>query len=393
MSKFKDYFNVIEPLTDNEKFAAEVKRAARPKRKSRRSLIAIASAAAAAAVLTVTASAAYDWNLGEAVREFFGSRKAEENIITADVISSENSFKDLNISIKGAVRDKAFTIVFLDIERTDGEVFDCQPYAVTELDGTAILTEDGTANTYYPKYGFLSVLPEISFYDGSISKYAPTRQYLLDDGDPTDSRITLAVCMDTNHPFYGIEDREFVSKSVKLELKGFKGNKHHGIKGKKSINLIPYETVNMYGGFSCEIDLGHSETESRTVYPNGTALLRAYSQSNNPDKIEDTDFDFTVKKLTVSSCSVSVSLERSTPDETEYIDAWNFGAVIMKDGSELKFDYESPSSIMEGGNITHIAGMDDNGGKWTVTASFVLPKTVNIDDIEAVRIGDLTVDI
>ncbi len=393
MSKYTDYFDGIKPGTDNKEFAAEVKCAARPKKKSRRSFIAIASGLAAAAVLTVTASAAYEWNLAEAVRDFFGSKKAEENIISADVISSENSFKDLNISVKGAVRDKAFTIVFLDIERTDGEVFDCQPYAVTELDGTAILTEDGTANTYYPKYGFLSVLPEISFYDGSISKYAPTRQYLLDDGDPTDSRITLAVCMDTNHPFYGIEDREFVSKSVKLELKGFKGNKHHGIKGKKSINLIPYETVNMYGGFSCEIDLGNNETESRTVYPNGTAALRAYPQINDPDEFKFTDFDFTVKELTVSSCSVSVSLERSTPDETEYIDAWNFGAVIMKDGSEIKFDYECPNSIMEGGNITHIDGIDDNGGKWTVTASFVLPKTVNIDDIEAVRIGDLTVEI
>ncbi len=393
MSKFKDYFDEIKPLTDNEKFAAEVKCAARPKKKSRRSFIAIASGLAAAAVLTVTASAAYEWNLAEAVRDFFGSKKAEENIISADVISSENSFKDLNISVKGAVRDKAFTIVFLDIERTDGEVFDCMPYVLTELDGTEIVGKNGLTETYYPKYAFNSVLPTINYIGGGSSQYAPTREYVLDDGDPTDSRITLAVCMDTTHPFYGMEDREFVSKSVKLELKGFSGKKHHGIQHETAISLIPYETLNLYGGFSCEINLGSSETESRTVYPNGTAALRAYPQINDPDEFKLTDFDFTVKELTVSSCSVSVSLERSTPDETEYIDAWNFGAVIMKDGSEIKFDYECPNSIMEGGNITHIDGIDDNGGKWTVTASFVLPKTVNIDEIEAVRIGDLTVDI
>ncbi len=393
MSKFKDYFDEIAPLTDNEKFAAEVKRAARPKKKSRRTFIAIASAAAAAAMLTVTASAAYEWNLGEAVRAFFGGRKAEENIISADVISAENSFEDLNISIKGAVRDKAFTIVFLDIERTDGEAFDCSPYVLTETDGTELIGKNGITYSESPEYGFDSVLPTINYIGGGSSQYAPTSEYVLDDGDPTDSRITLAVCMDTSHPFYGIEDRDFVSKSVKLELKGFKGNKHHGIKGKKSIYLIPYETVNMYGEFSCEIDLGHSETESRTVYPNGTAALRAYSQSNDPDNIGFTNFDFTVKELTVSSCSVSVSLERSTPDETEYIDTSNFGALIMKDGTEIKFDgYKNPSSVNESGNITHIDGLD-NGGRWTVDASVVLPKTVNIDEIEAVRIGDLTVDI
>lgn len=393
MSKYTNYFDGISPRTDNEKFAASVKCAVRPKRKSKRTFIAIASAAAAAAVLTVTASAAYDWNLGEAVRKFFGGNKAEENIISADVISSENTFEDLNISVKGAVRDKAFTIVFLDIERTDGEAFDCSPYVLTETNGTEIVSENGGSDTYYPKYEFNSVLPTISYNGGSTSQYAPTRLYVLDDGDPADSRITLAVCMDTTRPFFGMEDEDFVSESVKLDLKGFSGSKCHGKQYGKGILLTSYNILNLNGGFSCEIDLGHSETESRTVYPNSEAALRAYSQTNDPDKIGFTNFDFTVKELTVSSCSVSVSLERSTPDETEYIDTWNFGAVIMKDGSEIKFDYESPSSIREGGNITHIAGMDDNGGRWTVDASFVLPKTVDIDEIEAVRIGDLTVDI
>lgn len=393
MSKFKDYFDGIEPRTDNEKFAAEVKYAARPKKKSRRTFIAIASAAAAAAMLTVTASAAYEWNLGEAVRAFFGGRKAEENIITADVISSENSFENLDISVKGAVKDKAFTIVFLDIERTDGEIFDCSPYVLTETDGTEFVLRDGSTVTEYPEYGFDSVLHTISYVGGGSSQYAPTRQYVLDDGDPSDSRITLAFCMDTSHPFYGMEDREFVSESVKLEFKGFSGSKDHGKRYGEGTLCTPYDILNLSGGFSCEINLGNSETESRTVYPNGETALRAYSQANDPSKVEFAYFDFTLKELTVSSCSVSVSLERSTPDETEYIDTENFGTIIMKDGREIDFEgYKNPSSVMESGNITHIDGLD-NGGRWTVDASFVLPKTVNIDEIEAVRIGDLTVDI
>lgn len=57
MSKYTDYFDEIIPKTTDEKFAGTVKFSARPKRKSRRSLIAIASAAAAAAVLTVTVTA------------------------------------------------------------------------------------------------------------------------------------------------------------------------------------------------------------------------------------------------------------------------------------------------------------------------------------------------
>ncbi len=393
MSKFKDYFDGIAPRTDNEKFAVAVKCSRPPKRKSRRTLIAIASAAAAAAVLTVTASAAYEWNLGEAVRVFFGGGKAEENIISADVISAENTFEDLNISVKGAVKDKAFTIVFLDIERTDGEAFDCSPYVLTETDGTEIVLGDGSTVTEYPEYGFDSVLPTIGYIGGGSSQYAPTREYVLDDGDPADSRITLAVCMDTSHPFYGIEDKSFVSDSVKLELKGFSGSKYHGKRYGEGILSTPYDILNMNGGFSCEIDLGDSEMESRTVYPNSETTLGAYSHANDPNEVEFTDFDFTVKELTVSSCSVSVSLERSSPDETEYIDTSNFGALIMKDGMEIKFDgYKNPSSVNESGNITHIDGLD-NGGRWTVDASVVLPKTVNIDEIEAVRIGDLTVDI
>lgn len=393
MSKFMEYFDGIEPRTDNEKFASAVKCSQPPKRKSRRTFIAIASAAAAAAMLTVTASAAYEWNLGEAVRAFFGGRKAEENIISADVISSENSFENLDISVKGAFKDKAFTIVFLDIERTDGEIFDCSPYVLTETNGTEFVLRDGSTVTGYPEYGFDSVLPTISYVGGGSSQYAPTRQYVLDDGDPSDSRITLAVCMDTRHPFYGMEDREFVSESVKLEFKGFSGSKHHGKRYGEGTLRTPYDILNLSGGFSCDIDLGNSETESRTVYPNSETALRAYSHANDPGKVEFTNFDFTLKELTVSSCSVSVSLERSTPDETEYIDTWNFGTVIMKDGREIDFEgYKNPSSVMESGNITHIDGFDNNG-RWTVEASFVLPKTVDIDEIESVRIGDLTVDI
>ncbi len=393
MSKFKDYFDGIAPRTDNEKFASAVKCIRPPKSKGRRTFIAIASAAAAAAMLTVTASAAYEWNLGEAVCAFFGGRKAEENVISADVISAENTFEDLNISVKGAVKDKAFTIVFLDIERTDGEIFDCSPYVLTETDGTELVGKNGITYSESPEYGFDSVLPTINYIGGGSSQYAPTREYVLDDGDPTDSRITLAVCMDTSHPFYGIEDKSFVSESVKLELKGFSGSKYHGKRYGEGIYSTPYDILNMNGGFSCEIDLGNNETESRTVYPNSETTLGVYSHANDPNEVEFTDFDFTIKELTVSSCSVSVSLERSTPDETEYIDTSNFGALIMKDGTEIKFDgYKNPSSVNENGNITHIDGLD-NGGRWTVDASVVLPKTVNIDEIEAVRIGDLTVDI
>lgn len=380
MSRFTDYYDNISPSSTDERLMADVKRSA-IRHKKNKSALPIA-AAAAAVVMTAGTVAAYNWDISAAVKSFFSDKGGIvcDNAMEAEVISSENTFKNLDISVEGVYRDSSFTVFFLDIVRTDGGIFDCTEYSVPDANGNILMLQDGKDFTAKQDYNFHSYNCTSEGND-----YIPLRIFMVPDDNDSDGRVTMAAC---------INNAEDVEK-VNISMDYFRGRRITGSYFDDNSKIMTEDKYfdTMSGSFSCELAMPGSDKNAseRTIRPGTASDIFVYPHTSDAMKLKNIPYSFDVKAITVSNVSVTIELEGKSPETTLYVQPIDIGEVILKDGRTIKFGgYDRPFINSKSfGNFkeTELPAEPD---KWIFNGSFVLDETIDTDDIAAVKLGSET---
>lgn len=380
MSRYTDYYDSISPSSTDEGLMADVKRSA-IRRKKNKTVLPIA-AAAAAVVMTAGTAAAYNWDISAAVKSFFSDKGGIvcENAMEAEVISSENTFKNLDISVEGVYRDSSFTVFFLDIVRTDGGIFDCTEYSVQDADGNILTLRDGKEFTAKQDYNFHS-------YECTSEEndFIPLRVFMVPDDNDSDGRVTMAAC---------INNAEDVEK-VNISMNYFRGRRITGsyFDGGSKIMTEDKYSDTMSGSFSCELAVPGSDKNARerTIHPGTASDIFVYPHTGDALKLKNIPYSFNVNTITVSNVSVTIELEGRSPETTLYVQPIDIGEVILNDGSIIKFGgYDRPFINSKSFGSFKETELPEETYKWIFKGSFVLDETIDTDDIAAVRLGSET---
>lgn len=407
MSTYKNLFDNVTPKTDNEAFMKEIKKGKKPVLRLSPKKIAVGGiAAATAAAVTITGYAS-GWNLSGIIHSWFGSG---EDILSKNIseIKTENvsdSFDALDFEIKGAVNDDNIAVIFMDITRTDGKIFDCEEYHALDVNGEPYRYSDGTPAITVPDMRFnasaleiIPVEPKYDYVDGEVYSVFDSldepvygiKQYVVKDGNPSDNKLTLAICLNK-------AEISSAAEYLQLELYNFTSEKLRFRNEKNRIIAESYNTESLRGYWSADISLDFAECEKAEITPDDTISLDFYNHAATLDDLEHKMLDFTLTKLSVSPVSVSMSLEAPLYDETMYLFISDIGEVVLKDGSIVKFaeNNNMPYFINEDGSalpddISDIAPYYDRGEKWLFTNTFMLETPVDINEIDYVKIGNKT---
>lgn len=402
MSIFKKYLDNIniDADIDNE-LRKIVSKADRLKKRRKIKSYMIGALAAGMMTTTVAVGASYNWSISEIMEAWFGenTQTLVENISIVTAENVENNFEHLNINPNGAIVDDNMIIIFLDVERTDGNSFNCKSYTVTDTNG----------NIYYDNND--TTLEEIPFYDFSISdaaamisaldgdyKYSyetkiPVRQYLVSDENPEDNKITLAFCFDktviTNNAENDIEHYAEIN-SVKLDFRDLEGRK---------VNIVKKGNAECYdkavfekseGSWYGELKLDTQHGKQITIEPNQMAKFNIEHEKSY-GTLEKAEYNFNVKKISISQMSVSLELEGEQPKISSSLYPYCIGEIIMKNGETIMIcpDSRIPVIKREGGNDSSIYRSD----KWEINMSIMLEKPIDPNDISQVRIGNRLFEI
>lgn len=389
MNRYKEILSGIETGSDlSEEASGIVTRA--QKIKSRRRHIGAACISAAAVLTTsVTAAAAYNWSLHEIIETWFGGKteNISDNMLEITLENVTNTFDNIIIEPKGAVYDENIAIVFMDITRTDGGIFDCTPYEAMTIQGEKY---------YDPWNNSLEDIPQYKF--GSFNMYIPSGQgwfwgqnfiskaYRVEDSDPSDEKITMALCMDSQY-------LDNSNNSVYIEFNDLNANKFYfsNMSGKGTL-LTPYAAETINGSWKGSIIFDDIKIFRSKEIPAGKNTLMKAAYQNG----QTADHEFTVTDLSVSQISVNVKMYSDIPDESMFLIEFGVGEVIMTDGSVYPIcpDIHVPNFVTEnGGNLVlDIDGLE-KPDKWEINATFMLQESINPDDVSAVKIGDTIFEI
>lgn len=262
---------------------------------------------------------------------------------------------------------------------SDGGVFDCAPYTVTDENEKEIIGENGNSITEIPVFDFVSAENKVTFTEADhvYSKPVPMRIYSVKSESEPSANAVIAVCL---------EDTE--GTHLRLDLSGLYLKKCHGTKAGGKIIYRSHKTFEAAGSFSCEIDLDDCNTPCRRVLNAGKVNLPVYSGGSSGNFSE-----YNVEELTVSCTSLSVKLSCTAPAGTDCAQLDGFGTLVMKDGKEIAVgDYLLPSIVKEISGQKIISVTEQTPFRVIETA-FILPETIDIDNADYVLIGDRKVCI
>lgn len=372
MSKYNDFFENINPNTSDEELLAEVKGMVHIRHKYTRKIIAVFAVATIMMMSSVTILA-YHFGIIDSVRSFFSDKKSiiSGDINKINIISSENTFDALDISVSGAVRDNEFTVIFIDITRKDGEVFDTSDYLLTDKNGKEIIMSDGKNYLIQPSVYFSSDRSRSIDTNGGEFMETP-RCYLVKDDNPTDNKITLAYCISAfNYD---------VLTKYRLNLENLIIKYHYGSVIGDYVYLHNENEEFLSGSFLCELDMSNisSISDVQTIFPNVMTtipVLSSYSTKINTH-------DFKVLEISVSSITIKIKLECEKPQGSLEVQTYSvdgIGNIILKDGTVLPFGNDTlPQIVLE----------HTSNNSWYFNGSFVLPQTIQPEEISAIVIGN-----
>lgn len=402
MSIFNEYLDNINIETDiDNEFRRIISKAEKIKKHRKIKSCMVGALAAGMMTTTVAIGASYNWSITEIMEAWFGENTPTlaENISIVTAENVENNFEHLNIIPNGAVVDDNMIIIFLDVERTDGNNFDCKNYTVTDTNGNVFYDDNNKTFEEIPFYDLdivdsKAVVNAINNdYEYSYETAIPVRQYMVSDEYSDDNKITLAFCFDkTTITGNGENDIEHHAEinSIKLNLKYLEGRKVNIIKKNGVLHYDKYVFEKSGGSWNGELKLDMQHGKQITIEPNKTAIFNIES-SNSDGTLEKTDYNFNVKKISISQMSIGFELEGESPETSSSLYSHSMGEIIMKNGETIVIcpDDRTPVIRREGGNDPSINSSD----KWEVNMSIMLKKPIDLNDISQVRIGNKIFDI
>lgn len=387
MSKYTEYMDIQERNVRTE--AADIKRLAAERiHRRKRRIAGVTTAAVVMCTATVTAAAANRDIFSIAARwlGISADETAENMASIRRTAVNTDTFENLEIVPRDVFSDGSTDILFIDITRTDGGIFDCAPYGETFTDGTPhINTETGEQYTLTPKFYFDYLSPVADYLEenGDISEFypLPCRGYITEDSDPLDSTVTMAVYMDGSNIR---RDRETCLSLYLGDLVSTKHTLRQGVG--KSIWIESDEVERINGIWQGCIYFTPTECEKLTLNPDSPSVFKANPQDldENGD-MPNIDVTFTVDEISISAMTASFKIHTDRPEEMLFLNTYSAGEIYLKDGSSIVInsDYTVPSVCREGGNLPGI-GEDEF---WTCSFSAMLTKNVDINNITAVKLG------
>lgn len=380
MSKYKEFFENIHPQTSDKELFAEIKGMARFRHRYTKR---IALAVSAAIVVMMSSMTVLAYNLGfmDSVRTFFSDKNEviPNNLNDVSVIKYENTFDDLDISVSGAVRDDRFTVIFIDIQRKDGGIFDTSDYILADNNGNEMIVSDGKKYVLQPSVKFFSE-HSCSITSNGLELTETTRCYLVSDNDSSDNRITLAYCIS--------DFKKDVCRTFRIDLENLYIESHYGSMRGEYIYLHSRDKESFSGRFLCEIDMENisSISEVITIQPNVHACIPVILRDRDKT-LEPTQHLFTVKEISVSGITIKLNLEGERSETEGYIQTYGddgIGIIILKDGTALPFGNETlPQIVLE----------HSDSDTWYFDGSFVLPQTIELDEISEIVIGETSIPL
>ncbi len=430
MSEFKNYFDGIDTTANTAAECGEIRsKAARIKKRRKVASSALGVTLAVMMTTTVAVSAAGGWDISEIIGRWFkgNTELISDNLSVVTAENVENGFEFINISPNGAVVDDNMAVIFLDVTRNDGNIFDSGEYTATTKDGEIFYDSNGENGLIEPHFYF-EIIDEsftmlnkanedfIFTFDSSV----PARQYLVDDGNPADNSITIAVCCDISTLrqmyFRGLEaaknndevtvrysdasgNFDYEIKSIKFKLGSLTEKRNNVISQYKNGGILidSFVPERIFGSWNGEFNFDIKSPKTASVQPNREAIFKVNPSNPNEDGVlEKYDYSFNVEKITVSQMSVSFELDGEAPEQQRFLETWKIGEIIMKNGNTVQISSDgntTPSIFREGGNVNENLPSEYTSETWHISASVMLPEPIDPDEVEAVRLGDTTFPI
>lgn len=412
MSIFKNYFDGIDTRTNTADECGEIRERASKIKKRRK--IASSTLGVTLAVMmttTVAVSAAGGWDITEIIGRWFkgNTESIMDNLSEVTVLElEENNFGALEITPKGMVTDDNVIVLFMDVTRTNGGVFDQTEYELTDKDGNILYGKDGNAYKEEPYYGFnvIYLKANVSYtactddevYHNKSDYDMAVRQYQVDDGDPKDNKMTIAFCFDkteTNELFEYAKDERSGIKDVKLEditlhLCNLKDIRDNGEFIDNGVLLKQYEAENIPLIWNAKLSLNTPPVDNKTVTPNSNTTIKVTDAGG----MNEYDRSFKVTNISVSKISLSFDLEAPVLDFWNMPVYYDISAIIMKNGDVIELTKEL-GIVRDMRSLTrHITYTEEDGAStnWE-HMSIILKDPVDPNDVAAVRIGDTTFPI
>lgn len=425
MSAFKNYFDGIDTKANTSAECGEIRsKAAKIKKRRKAAASAVGVTLAVMMTTTVAVSAAGGWDITEIIGRWFkgNTELITDNLSTVTAENVENGFEFINISPNGAVVDENMLVIFLDVTRNDGNIFDSGEYTATTRDGEIFYGSSGETRLFEPHFYFdvmgasFTMLKKTGDdFVFSFDSSAPVRQYLVDDGNPADNSITIAVCCDmsTLRQMYltGLEAAknndeaevreadasgkfDYEIESLKLKLGSFTEKRNNVISQYKNGGVLidSFVPERIFGSWNGELKFDIKSPKTASVQPNREAIFKVNPSNPNADGVfEKYDYSFNVEKITVSQMSVSFELNGEAPEQARFLDTWNIGEIIMKNGDTVTITPDgssTPSILREFGNVNENLPSEYTSETWSISASVMLTEPIDPDEVEAVRLGD-----
>lgn len=401
MSIFKNYFDGIDTRTNTADECGEIRERVSKIKKRRK--IASSTLGVTLAVMmttTVAVSAAGGWDITEIIGRWFKGNTESITDNLSEVRLEDNEVVvagNFELTQRGSVADDNMLIVFMDVTKTDGGVFDSAEYTVEDKDGNIYYSESGESYTEKPVYWFdvsysrlFAEAPPPEGYDFNRTwrlEGIPVRQYAVEDGDPCDNKITIAFCFDKT-TLYRYEDaRDSEIKYIELYLGNLHGSKvtfepyGGGVMAKASeIENIPFS-------WKGKLVFDTAPTEDVIITePNREAGFKTTDRGG----ITEYDQSFEVTSISVSKISLSVSLKAPAPEMDSFLIDHDMAEIILKNGDRINVsnDWNVPRLTRGGGYLVAYST-----GDWEENISFMFKSPIDPDEIEAVRLGDTTFPI
>lgn len=419
MSTFKNYFDDVDTNANTTAECGEIRsKAAKIKKRRKIASSGLGVTLAVMMTTTVAVSAVGGWDITEIIGRWFKGNtfSVMDNLSEVTVLElDENTFGALDLTPRGAVTDENVIILFMDVTRTDGGVFDHTEYELTDKEGNVVYDKNGDAYTDTPWCYF-----NVSQADANVAWTAyvgdevyhhkwdwdmEVRQYEVDDGNPYDNKMTMAFCFDktkTKEIFEVAEDNPNITdmrlEDITLRIGNLKTKKEtcelsegSGVyEGKTVINSEIYDVENLPLIWNATLTFDPAPIDNKTVAPDSNTTIKVVDTSG----MNQYDRSFTVKNISVSRISLSFDLEASPLEFWNMPEYYDITSIIMKNGDVIDVTNEQAivrgmRSLTRSGNYTDLDGVRTDFEHFTL----IFKDPVDPNDVAAVRIGDTTFPI
>ncbi len=407
--RLRKAFEEITPLScDRELYESTLGKAeamreinADKKRKVNKPFVAVCAAAAALAVGTVSIGAYYDWDFGKVLSQWLGNEDKLHRVMSDVSVSDEmNSFENLSINVGGGLTDGNMSIIFLDITRKDGGIFDMSDYLLEFKDGSVYSEKKQLPKAFFDEL----VCTREREKTGENTYGNPivfAKQCFIEDDNPVDNKLTLAVAW--------TESKNRDSKGIEISLSDLKLTKmtvdYEYSKSSEEKYIVGTDTAyeSFIGSYNATVNLESLSAAVKSAEVSENIALNFYNHAQTAEELKHYDIDFTLDSVRVSPMTVNFKAHREIPDEIHYLTLHSsIGYVTLRDGSTVSIadGYEKPSFNNETGNgspntasgqlVYEKLGLID---RWDIDCSFMLEEAVDLDEVVSVTIGGATVNL